>query len=171
MTAPRLVTAVATALLAGGVLVGCGGGSSKVVNTPTTSVTASASPTSSGTASATSSSGRPQPTLTVSPATNLKDQQVVQVTVSGFSPNEALQVIECAQKGNSTGPGDCNLTAMTGATSDANGAVATDLTVVRGPFGANNIVCSAQQPCLVSVTQASLSPTEEADGTIQFATS
>jgi hypothetical protein len=170
MTVPRLVTTVVATVLVGGVLVGCGSGSSKVVNTPTTSVTGSSSPASSG-AAAPSASGKRQPALTIAPATNLKDQQVVHVTGFGFSPNEALQVIECAQKGDSTGPGDCNLTAMTGATSDANGAVSTDLTVVRGPFGANNIVCSAQQPCLVSVTQASLSPTEEADATIQFATS
>ena len=168
MTAPRLVTAAVAALLAGGALVGCGSGSSKVVNSPTSSVAASSSTASSALASATS--GKPQPVLTVAPATNLNAQQVVHVTGSGFSPNEALQVIECAQKGTSTGPGDCNLAAMIGATSDANGAVSTDLTVVRGPFGANNIVCSAQQPCLVSVTQATLSPTEEADATIQFAT-
>ena len=52
-----------------------------------------------------------------------------------------------------------------------NASVAFDsrLTVVRGPFGANKIVCGPKQACLVSVTQASLTPTEEADAPITFA--
>jgi hypothetical protein len=47
--------------------------------------------------------------------------------------------------------------------------VSVDLVVLRGPFGTNNIICGARQACLVSVTQASLSPTEEADAPITFA--
>ena len=93
------------------------------------------------------------------------------MTATGFSAGEALQVIECADKGTNTGPGDCNLSAMQSATSDANGRISTQLQVVRGPFGANNIVCSKQQHCLVSVTQASLSPTEEVDARVEFAAS
>jgi len=34
--------------------------------------------------------------------------------------------------------------------------------------GANNIVCCAGRACLISVTQATLSPTEEADAPISF---
>ena len=48
-------------------------------------------------------------------------------------------------------------------------AVKTELTVRKGPFGANNIVCGPDQGCLVSVTQATLSPTREADTPISFA--
>ena len=36
-------------------------------------------------------------------------------------------------------------------------------------IAAVQIVCSAAQPCLISVTQASLAPTEEADAPISFA--
>ncbi len=68
-----------------------------------------------------------------------------------------------------SGPGDCNLTGMLSVNSDAAGRVSTRLQVLRGPFGANKIVCGEQQRCLVSVTQASLSPTEEADAPIGFA--
>jgi len=167
MSIPRFTIAAVAALALGGALIGCSS-SSKVVNAPTTSASGSSSVASSS--SPASSGAKAQPALTVTPATNLKDQQVVHVAGSGFSPNEALQVVECAQKGASTGPGDCNLTGMANATSAADGTVTTDLTVLRGPFGANNIICSAQQPCLISVTQASMSPTEEADATIQFAT-
>ena len=69
----------------------------------------------------------------------------------------------------SPGPGHCNLTGMLSVNSDAAGRVSTRLQVLRGPFGANKIVCGEQQRCLVSVTQASLSPTEEADAPIGFA--
>jgi hypothetical protein len=93
----------------------------------------------------------------------------VTVRGSGFTPGEALTVVQCAQKGDATGPGDCNLTAMLGVTADARGSVQAQVHVTKGPFGANKIVCSKTQACLISVTQASLSPTEEADRVISFA--
>jgi hypothetical protein len=104
------------------------------------------------------------------PRTGLRDGQTVRVRGTGFSPNETLTVIQCAQKGEATGPGDCNLSALMTVTTDASGAVQARLRVVKGPFGANGIVCSARQACLISVTQATLSPTEEADQPIVFAT-
>jgi hypothetical protein len=106
--------------------------------------------------------------VTITPSSGLKTGQVVQVSGSGFSPNESLVINECADKGQSTGPGDCNLTALTPTMSDAAGKVSAEFTVTAGPFGANNIVCSATLACLVSVSQASPSPTEEADVTLQF---
>lgn len=109
------------------------------------------------------------PEVTVVPARGLRDGQRVQVRASGFSANEALQIVECADKGQGTGPGDCNLAAMIPATSDGHGRLTAMLKVISGPFGANGVVCSAKQPCLVSVTQASLSPAEEADAPIRFA--
>ncbi len=107
--------------------------------------------------------------MTVTPATGLQDKQIVLVKASGFSPDEALQVIECADKGTKTGAGDCNLSGTLAVTSDATGNVRAQLRVLRGPFGGNKIVCGSTQHCLVSVTQASLAPTEEADGPIEFA--
>ena len=106
--------------------------------------------------------------LTVTPATGLKSGQRVQVRASGFSPGESLVVTECAAKGKSTGPGDCNLTGMQSVTADASGLVRIGFTVSKGPFGSNNIVCGRPRSCLISVTQASPSPTEEADAPISF---
>jgi hypothetical protein len=156
-----------TAVVIAAALSACSSGSSNVVRTPTAPApsTTSASPSSPSTTSAAAG----KPTVTVTPATGLHDKQVVLVKASGFSPNEALQVIECADKGTKTGVGDCNLSGMLAVTSDATGDVRAQLRVLRGPFGGNKIVCGSTQQCLVSVTQASLAPTEEADGAIEFA--
>jgi hypothetical protein len=104
----------------------------------------------------------------VSPSTGLKASQTVQVSASGFSPNESLVITECASKGNATTSGDCNVGGITATKSNANGQVQASMTVVKGPFGSNHIVCSASQACLVSVSQATLSPTQEADAPISF---
>jgi hypothetical protein len=104
----------------------------------------------------------------VTPATGLKSGQKALVQASGFSPGESLVVTECAAKGAATGPGDCDLTGIQSVTSDASGQVKVDLTVTKGPFGANNIVCGPAQACLISVTQATPSPTQEADTPITF---
>lgn len=171
---------LATATLAGLVLVACSSSkSANVVRTPVPPATTSsavttssaASSASSSAGSATSSAAKAHPTATVTPSTGLKDKQLVQVAGSGFTPQEALQVIECADKGNATGPGDCNLASMQSVVSDTSGHVRAQLQVLRGPFGGNSIVCGPKQRCLVSVTQAALVPTEEADVPIQFATS
>jgi len=162
-----LSAAVATAVLAG-----CGGSSPAVVRTsteiPSSSTPTSTAPTTAPTTPSTTASSGGGQHVTVTPSRDLSATQKVHVRGTGFTPGEPLQIIECAQRGGATGPGDCNLTGMLSATSDASGSVTADLVVVRGPFGANRIVCSSRQKCLVSVTQASLSPTEEADAPITF---
>jgi len=104
----------------------------------------------------------------VTPATGLKSPQTVVVQASRFSAGESLVVTECAAKGTATQPGDCNLTGIRNVTADTSGRVRVGFTVLKGPFGANNIVCDTAQACLISVTQATLSPTEEADAPISF---
>ena len=135
------------------------------------------SPTASAPATtATTPAASPPPTAassaaqhaTVTPATGLKSGQKVLVQASGFSPGEALVVTQCAAKGTATGPGDCNLTSMQSITADASGRVRVEFTVSKGPFGANNIICGPAQACLISVTQATPSPTQEADAPISF---
>lgn len=157
---------------------GCGGGGSApvvrpgstTVAGPTTAPTSTTTPpTSTSTTPATTEAPGAGQQVTITPATGLKATQTVRVVATGFSPGESLVVTECAAKGTATGPGDCNLTGLKAVTSDGAGKVSLDFTVVKGPFGANNIVCSATQACLVSVTQASLSPTQEADAEISFA--
>jgi neocarzinostatin family protein len=151
---------------------GCGSSPAVVVRSPTTTpppATAPAPATASGTAtpSATATGGNAQH-VTVTPATGLRAAQQVLVQASGFSPGESLVVTQCAAKGTATGPGDCDLTSMQGATADASGRIKLELTVSKGPFGANKIVCGPAQACLISVTQATPSPTEEADAPIAF---
>ena len=166
---------IVLAALGAVLLTACGSSSNDVVRAPSTSAAAStttstAASSSAVTSAAASSSATSAQTLTVTPATGLHDKQSVLVTGSGFSPGESLTVIECAAKQTATGPGDCNLTGMQGTAADSKGTATLKLTVLIGPFGTNNIVCSQQQPCLISMTQASLSPTEEADAAIGFAT-
>lgn len=99
----------------------------------------------------------------------MRSPETVLVKASGFSPNELLVVNECAAKGQKTGPGDCNLGAMQSVTSDAAGRVVVEFSVVRGPFGSAHVVCGPAQGCLVSVSQASYSPTQQASARIHFA--
>lgn len=170
----RILPAALAALAALIALAGCGSSGSSAVRTPSASSpapsTSIATPTSSATLSTPAGSSGPRhPTLQVNPSTGLHDKQVVLLTAAGFSPNEALQAVQCAQKGTATGPGDCNLAGMISVISDAQGRVMAQLPVLAGPFGANRIVCSATTACLISMTQATLAPTEEADAPISFA--
>jgi hypothetical protein len=160
---------VALAAGCAAVLAGCGGGSSDVVRPPTGGTSSTSSAPSTPPPTSSTSSGPRHPTVTVTPARGLHDGQSVKVIGKGFTPDEPLTVIQCADKGQKTGPGDCNLPAMFTVSSDADGRVSATLAVARGPFGANNVVCNAKQSCLISVTQASLNPTEEADAEISFA--
>jgi Neocarzinostatin family len=88
---------------------------------------------------------------------------------TGFSSGEALVVTECANKGSATGPGDCNLAGIKNVTADTSGQITTSFTVIKGPFGTSHIMCGSAPGCLVSVSQASLSTTQEADSPIAFA--
>jgi Neocarzinostatin family len=147
---------------------GCGSSPAIVTRSPTTTAsppatTAPATPTPPASAAG---SGAQQ--VTVAPATGLRSGQQVQVQASGFSPGEPLVVTQCAAKGAATGPGDCNLTGMQAVTADGSGQVKAEITVTKGPFGANNIVCGPARGCLISVTQATPSPVREADALITF---
>lgn len=135
--------------------------SAKPAGSAATSAVPSSVPTSS------SAAGGAQK-VTLSPSTGLGSPATLHVTASGFSPNEPLVVTECANKGNSTGPGDCDLQGVKSVTSNSSGDVDTTITVVKGPFGTNHITCGPGQACLVSVSQATATPTQEADAPITF---
>ena len=159
--------AVATALAVSG----CGGSSGTVVRPPATSVTTASATTSAPTSSPAPVSRpavAPHPKTVVKPAAGLHGGQTVTVTASGFSPGLTLLVVQCADKGQQTGSGDCNLSAAATIHTDSAGAATTSLTVTPGPFGSNGIVCGAKLHCLISVTQATLNPAEEADAPISF---
>ena len=104
----------------------------------------------------------------VEPSSELASPATVRVLASGFSGGEALVVSECADKGARTGPGDCDLATAAFVSSDATGHVETQLTVTKGPFGQNRIVCGRPFRCLVSVSQPVPHPSEEADAPIGF---
>lgn len=161
----------AAALLALLAVTACGSGSSPL----TRSGPSPATPTATApTTHATPGSPAPAPgtaaqKVTVTPAAGLTSTQKILVQAYGFAPGESLVVTECAAKSSATSPGDCDLTSMQTVTADASGRVKTEFTVRKGPFGANNIVCGPAHGCLVSVTQATFSPTREADTPISFA--
>lgn len=161
------ITGSAVLLLAAG----CASSGPIIRPGPSTTAPAASStvPTSAATTvpSSTAPAGTTQ-AVTVTPSTGLASTQTVLVEASGFSANETLVVTECAAKGAATTAGDCDLANMQNVTSDNSGKVSVRFTVAKGPFGANNIVCGSSQPCLVSVTQATPSPTEEADTPISF---
>lgn len=108
-------------------------------------------------------------TMTVTPDKGLTDGQKVQVSARGFTPgNKSLGVNECADKGNQTGANDCNLEGLVPVQADSKGRVEADYVVKKGPFGGNQIVCSAQQKCLISVSELTQNPKEVASVDIGF---
>jgi hypothetical protein len=109
-----------------------------------------------------------QPTLTISPAEPLRSPATIQVTATGFSPGENLVIAECANKGTSTSEGDCNLAGIKAVTASSSGTVHTTFTVTKGPFGANHITCDQPRSCLVSVTQPTPNPTQDATAPLTF---
>jgi hypothetical protein len=112
----------------------------------------------------------PAQTVTITPSTNLTNGQVVTVVGKGFKPGATnIGANECAAKGDQTGAGDCDLGGTKTAVPDSSGTVTFQFAVNKGPFGANQIVCSASQKCLVSVSELIATPTQEADADISFA--
>ena len=148
-------------------LAACGSDTATTTTTTRATTTTAATTTTTTQASGTTAAAGAQQ-ASVTPSTGLADKQVVHVTATGFSPGQTLAVIECADKGDQTDQGDCNLAGLQGAKPDPNGMVTADLQVLKGPFGGNNIVCSASQKCLISVTQLVPTPTEVATAEISF---
>lgn len=158
----RAGTLVAAALVS--LAAACSGSSDQVVRPPSSSApTASSTPTPAQT-----SAGPRQQVAVAHPATGLVEGQSITVTGRGFSPGKGLVVVECLDRGTATGSGDCNMSALVSAQADAKGDVTAQLKVSKGPFGNPPVLCSQAHPCLVSITEAALSPTEEADAPIAF---
>lgn len=145
----------------------CGSGSEQVVRPPESEAPAGTTTPTSTPTTPTSQAPR-QLAAALHPATGLVEGQSVAVTGSGFSRGLALVVVQCLDRGTATGSGDCNLSGLVSVHADASGNVATHLRVSKGPFGTPPVLCSRTQRCLVSITEAALSPTEEADAAISF---
>src|SRR6185503_2459657 len=101
-----------------------------------------------GTASAQESGGQ---TITVTPNPGLTNGQEVTVEGSGFSPNLGVGVTQCSDQGDATGAGDCDLGAIKGVKTDAQGKVSTTYVVNAGPFGENQRTCDPDNKCVLSI--------------------
>jgi len=109
-------------------------------------------------------------TLTITPSTGLTDGQTVTLVGKGFKPNaQNIGANECADKGDQTGAGDCDLGGTKTGVPDASGTLTLQFVVKKGPFGANAIVCSATVKCIVSMSELVAAPTQVATASISFA--
>jgi hypothetical protein len=164
MTPARAKVTLALVMATAVLLAACGSSSKKSSSSTTTTPTTAASTS--------SSAAPPAQSLTITPDTGLSDGQTVQLKGTGFAKaGETLQATECADKGTQTGAGDCDLRNLKvlGA-ADSSGTVSGSFTVHKGPFGSNNIVCSASQKCLVSIATAGVAqPDQVAAQDITFA--
>jgi Neocarzinostatin family len=103
------------------------------------------------------------PQVKVKPTSNLTDGQMVTVSGKGYKKNTSLGINECADKGDQTQAGDCDLAATVVVKSNGKGVVKpTKFAVKVGPFGGNNIVCTdtATVPngCLLNLGELSADP-------------
>jgi hypothetical protein len=166
----RVVVALAIMAALGGCGSSKNNNNAAATTTPTTAAptTTTAVPTTTTTVAPTTTTAAPAQSMTVTPNSGLKDGQTVHIVAIGYTPGEKdIGVTECADKGNNTGAGDCDLHHIALATPDATGKVTVDFAVKKA-FGTNNIVCSASQPCLLSVGQETAAPTESSTANITF---
>jgi hypothetical protein len=141
--------------------------SSNKATTPTTK--APGTSTTASTAAAATTSTTAGQTITITPSTGLTNNEMVQITGTGYLPNEELGVTECANKGAQTGAGDCNLGGIKVTKANAAGAVSYKFAVALGPFGQNMIVCTNSPGCIVSVAQEGVaSPAQVATAMLSF---
>jgi hypothetical protein len=164
MTHARTRAVFALVVAGATLLAACGSSSKSSSSTTTTPPTAAA--TTVTTSPTASSAAGPTQTLAVTPSSGLTDGQTVQLKGAGFTKaGETLQALECADKGTQTGAGDCDLKNIKVlGQADSSGAITGSYTVHKGPFGSNNIVCSATVKCLISVSTAG-SPQPDQVGT------
>jgi hypothetical protein len=119
--------------------------------------------------STTTTTKAPAQTVTITPSTGLTNGQTVTVVGKGYTPGaQNIGANECADKGDQTGAGDCDLGGTKTAIPDSSGTVTIQFVVNKGPFGANNIVCEGATKCLVSVSELTASPTQVATAEISF---
>lgn len=139
------------------------GTSSSTASTSAASASAAPSSPASAAPSASAASSAPagQPAAQVVPERGVRDGQKVAVSATGFAPNMPLVAVLCANKGATTGPSDCDLEQMASATSDAQGRVHVALSVRKGPFGADRVICGGEVTCLVSIADANQPPHQQ----------
>ncbi len=102
---------------------------------------------------ATASTG---PSITVTPATGLKNAQTVTITGSGFTPGDSLFAVECLAT--ATSSAGCNTAGATPITAKSDGTLpSTTFTVATGTIGTGTCGTSATDlaGCVISVSNIS----------------
>ena len=105
---------------------------------------------------ATASSTPTGPSITVTPATGLKNGDTVTITGSGFTPGDSLFALECLTK--ATSAAGCDTTGATPITANSDGTLAsTTFKVVAGAIGTGTCGTSASDltGCVISVSNVS----------------
>jgi hypothetical protein len=140
--------------------------SNKSASTTTTSAPQTTTTTAAPTTTTTAKAGQQ---ITLTPDTGLTNNESVSISGTGYPPGETLGITECADKGNQTTAGDCNLGAIAVTHASSTGTVSATYKVALGPFGQNQIVCTNPPGCLLSVSQAgSANPNAEATEDLHF---
>ena len=89
------------------------------------------------------------PTVTVSPSTDLVDQQAVQVAGLGFTPGATVALLECPA--GSSAVGACDFSTILIVTADPTGAIATPYKAVRVvTVDGSSLDCAAPAACSLS---------------------
>jgi hypothetical protein len=133
---------------------------------------ATASPAKTATESITFAAAPAGPTVTVTPATGVKDGDTVTLSGTGFAASTGLFAVECAGSGSGPPPAqaDCDLGTLTTSTTDATGAFSgVKIVVHTGAVG--DKTCDAGGSCDIVVTTSMTAPdaTNSAIGTFTFA--
>ncbi len=109
------------------------------------------------------------PRMSVDPCESLTDGQTVKVYAAGFTAGKTVGINQCSTETDDTGSG-CNLEGLKTMQIGSDGTASSDYTVVKGPFGKDNVVCSPPTQCLLSVGELAAGDVERADGVdINFA--
>ena len=98
------------------------------------------------------------PSVSITPATGLADQQTVTVNGTGYPPREQLQLIECggalvAQEGKPVGD-NCASFEKKNVTANSMGNVTTTFKVYKGPIGGAYVLCTQAPGCVIFLGQA-----------------
>lgn len=114
-------------------------------------------------------------TITVTPSTGLSDGQTVTIRGSHFDPSISVIIMECVDKGTNTQSTDCTgnggLLGIPSGFKPGSDGTFTKTFVVHKSYsgiGGGNNTCGVSGPCIISVTEPTNNPTEEADAPISF---
>lgn len=122
-------------------------------------VVATTDPTAPNPNTNTAATDLPFDRLQISPRTNLKTGQLVNVVGGNFKPNGAVYVSQCTSTDQAQAQQKCDLSGFTQYTADANGDFTDQFKVHTGVVGNDGSKCVAGGVCFVAGTDNILNPT------------